>query len=141
MCRHCDTVICSLMLCVWLLYYSCVFTLIQVLMKQAEVKGKILKRNTETQKQMHFTIDGLTKTVAALSQKVEVLCGQPNDVNTCKVGAVTTSKWTAIPPTINKSTFRQIMYFRRPIIRACVRICISRSYPLRSKPISYQFSI
>jgi hypothetical protein len=80
---------------------------------------------------MHFTIDGLTKTVAALSQKFKVLCAPPNNVSTCKVEAVTISKWTAIPPTINKSTFRQIMYFHRPIIRACLRVYISRSYPLR----------
>jgi len=26
MCRHCDTVICSLMLCEWLLYSPCVVT-------------------------------------------------------------------------------------------------------------------
>ena len=34
MCRHCDTVICSVMLCEWLLYCSCVVTVTQLYVAQ-----------------------------------------------------------------------------------------------------------
>jgi len=39
MCRHCDTVICSPMLCEWLLYCSCVVTVIQLYVAQCYVSG------------------------------------------------------------------------------------------------------
>jgi len=39
MCRHCDTVICSPMLCEWLLYCSCVVILIQLYVAQCYVSG------------------------------------------------------------------------------------------------------
>ena len=39
MCRHSDTVICSPMLCEWLLYCSCVVTVIQLYVAQCYVGG------------------------------------------------------------------------------------------------------
>jgi len=39
MCRHCDTVICSPTLCEWLLYCSCVVTVIQLYVAQRYVSG------------------------------------------------------------------------------------------------------
>ena len=73
MCRHCDTVICSPMLCEWLLYCSCVFTLIQSLKEQIEAKEEVLSFNIETQKQMQTTIDGLTKTEETNNRTVQEL--------------------------------------------------------------------
>ena len=128
MCRHCDTVICSLMLCEWLLYCSCFFTLLQGLKEQIEADENVLKMNIETQtianysrwpnkdrgnikrsvqelrekqNQLQATIDGLKTTVEALNQTVKLLCGQPKVISTCLVGVVTTSKWTEIPLAMN----------------------------------------
>jgi len=39
MCRHCHTVICSQMLCEWLLYCSCAVTVIQLYVAQCYVSG------------------------------------------------------------------------------------------------------
>ena len=50
---------------------------------------------------MQTTIDGLTKTVESLNQTVQLMSGQLEDVSTCKVEAVTASKWTEIPPAVN----------------------------------------
>jgi hypothetical protein len=45
-------------------------------------------------------------TVEALNQTVQLLYGQPKDVSTCKVEAVTTFECTAIHPAINTANFR-----------------------------------
>jgi hypothetical protein len=39
MCRHCDTVICSPILCEWLLYSSCIVTMTQLNVGQCSVSG------------------------------------------------------------------------------------------------------
>ena len=44
MCRHCDTVICSPMLCEWLLYWSYVVTVIQLYVAQCYVSGYYIVR-------------------------------------------------------------------------------------------------
>ena len=71
------------------------------LTKTEEANNRTVQELLEKKKQMQTTIDGLTKTVESLNQTVQMLCRKPNDVSTCKVEAVTASKWTEIPPAIN----------------------------------------
>ena len=47
------------------------------------------------------TISYLTKKIESLNQTVQLMSGQLEDVSTCKVGTVTTSKWTEILPAFN----------------------------------------
>jgi predicted nuclease with TOPRIM domain len=59
--------------------------------KIEEANNRTLQEMREEQKQLQTTTNDQTKTVEALKQKFEVLCGQPENVSTCKVEAVTTS--------------------------------------------------
>ena len=150
MCRRCDTVICSPTLCEWLLYCSCVFTLIQSLKEQIEAKEEVLNVKIETQKQLQTRIDDQTKreeannrTVQELREKQKELQATINeliktvepDVSTCKVEAVTTSKWSENLPSINVvkyGTNTNVSYtYSTSIIRVCVGIFVRPLCPLR----------
>jgi SMC interacting uncharacterized protein involved in chromosome segregation len=63
--------------------------------KQLAEKEKVLKSNTEKQKQLQSAIDSLTKTVESLNWTVQ-------RVSTCKVQVVTTLKWTKMFTAINR---------------------------------------
>ena len=76
-------------------------TTIDGLTKREEANNRTVQELLEKKKQMQTTIDGLTKTVESLNRTVHLLCRKPKDVSTCKVEAVTASKWTEIPPAIN----------------------------------------
>jgi len=68
MCRHCDTVICSVMLCEWLLYCSCVVSVKHLCVTQYyvsvydSVRVSYIQELLEEEKQFQTTIDELTKT-------------------------------------------------------------------------------
>jgi len=98
----------------------------------------------EKQKQLQVTINWPDKKVEALKQTVEMLFGQPKDVSTCDVGAVTSRKWTEIPPANNIAKFQPgtgvPWTFSVSNIRARVGIFISRLCPICSTKISYPFS-
>jgi chromosome segregation ATPase len=82
---------------------------------QATVDGKTNTEgaNNQTVEQLHekleqcqATVDGQRKTMEAIKPAVPTPCGQQKDVSTCKVEAITTSKWAEIPPAINIAIFR-----------------------------------
>ena len=71
------------------------------LTKREEANNRTVQEPLEKKKQMQTTSDGLTKPEKSLNQRVQLMSGQLKDVSTCKVGTVTTSKWTEIVPAFN----------------------------------------
>jgi polyhydroxyalkanoate synthesis regulator phasin len=59
------------------------------LKKQLQAKEDLLKNNIDKEKQLQTTIDGLTKTVDSLNQKLQVLCEPPKFVSTFHISALT----------------------------------------------------
>jgi predicted RNase H-like nuclease (RuvC/YqgF family) len=75
--------------------------------KTEEANTRTVQELREKEKQLQATIDCLTKTEESLNQTAQLLlCGQPKDVSTCKVEAVSTNEWTEIPPAGNIVNFR-----------------------------------
>jgi hypothetical protein len=59
------------------------------LKKQLQEREEFLNSNVDKQKQLQTTIDGLTKTVESLNQRLQVLCEPPEFVSTFNIPALT----------------------------------------------------
>jgi predicted translin family RNA/ssDNA-binding protein len=107
---------------VLLLYYSCVSTLTQILNEQLQAKEEVLNFNIETRKQMQTAIDEITRreetnnrTIQELREEQKQLVATIDDltktmepdVSTCKLEAVTSSKWSEKLPAIILVKFRK----------------------------------
>jgi ABC-type transporter Mla subunit MlaD len=74
--------------------------------KTEEANNRTVQELRQKQTHLQATIDDLTKTVEALNQTVKMLCGQLNDVSTCKVEAVTITKFAENHPALNTVNVR-----------------------------------
>ena len=111
--------------------------------KTEEANKRTIEELREKQKQLQATIGDLTKKVEAMNQVVKLHCGQPKDVSTRKLQAVTTSKELKSFRLRIKTMFGQILWLGRVLClhpQGSLRIFLSRLYQLRSKPILYLFS-
>jgi len=117
-------------------------TTIDDLTKTEETNNRTVQELLEKQRQFQASIDEQKETVEALNQTVLLLCEHPKDVSTCKLEAVATNKWTAVPPAINRANLQTntlVSYtYSASIIRGCVSIFISHLCPLPSTPSPFR---